>query len=74
MFFSFDGVDGVGKTTQLNAQLGGEVFKTQPLEADELLLCLAASTVVFWGVELEKWTVRKGWLYGSDAGSTPLPR
>ena len=50
------------------------VFKTQPLEADELLLCLAASTVVFWGVELEKWAVRKGWLYGSDAGSTPLPR
>jgi len=39
------------------------IFKTQPLSAAELLLCLALSTTVFWGAELEKWAVRHGWLY-----------
>jgi Ca2+-transporting ATPase len=40
-----------------------EVFKTEPLDWDELLLCLALSTVVFFAVEAEKWCVRRGWLY-----------
>jgi Ca2+-transporting ATPase len=39
------------------------VFKTQPLTAPELLLCLAMSSVVFVGVELEKWMTRRRWLY-----------
>ena len=39
------------------------VFKTQPLDATELGLCLAASCVVFIGVEIEKWLVRRGVLY-----------
>ncbi len=39
------------------------VFKTQPLNLSELLLCLVLSSVVFWGVELEKWATRRGWLY-----------
>jgi Ca2+-transporting ATPase len=39
------------------------VFKTAPLDWDELLLCLVLSTVVFVAVELEKWAVRRGWLY-----------
>ncbi|HMV54175.1 MAG TPA: cation-translocating P-type ATPase [Rhodocyclaceae bacterium] len=39
------------------------VFKTEPLDAHELLICLAASCVVFVGVEIEKWLVRHGWLY-----------
>jgi Ca2+-transporting ATPase len=39
------------------------IFKTEPLGLDELALCLALSTVVFFGVEIEKWLVRRGWLY-----------
>ena len=30
---------------------------------DELLLCIALSSVVFFAVEIEKWLVRRGWLY-----------
>jgi len=37
------------------------VFKTEALAMDELLVCLAASSVVFWAVELEKmWKRRRG--------------
>jgi P-type Ca2+ transporter type 2C len=32
-----------------------EIFETRPLAMGELVLCLVLSTVVFWGVELEKW-------------------
>ncbi|MHB1213479.1 MAG: cation-translocating P-type ATPase [Thiobacillus sp.] len=39
------------------------VFKTEPLGPGELALCLVLSTVVFVGVEIEKWLVRRGWLY-----------
>jgi Ca2+-transporting ATPase len=39
------------------------VFKTEPLEWDELAVCLAASTVVFFAVEIEKWLLRRGLLY-----------
>ncbi len=39
------------------------IFKTEPLDWDELALCLALSTVVFFAVEAEKWLVRRGWLY-----------
>lgn len=45
------------------------IFKTQPLNMSELLLCLALSCVVFIGVELEKWSIRKGWLYHVQARS-----
>jgi len=38
------------------------VFGTNPLTAGQLLICFALSTVVFWGVELEKWAMRRGWL------------
>jgi len=41
------------------------VFKTQPLSLGELGICLALSLVVFVGVEIEKWLVRRGWLYAS---------
>jgi Ca2+-transporting ATPase len=41
------------------------VFKTAPLAASELVLCLAMSSIVFLGVEVEKWLVRRGWLYVS---------
>ncbi|HMM53763.1 MAG TPA: cation-translocating P-type ATPase [Candidatus Desulfobacillus sp.] len=39
-----------------------DVFKTQPLDWDELALCLAVSSLVFFAVEAEKWAVRRGWL------------
>ncbi len=36
-----------------------EIFKTIALPIDVLIYCLALSTVVFWGVELEKWIYRR---------------
>jgi Ca2+-transporting ATPase len=39
------------------------IFKTEPLSADELVLCLLLSSVVFVGVEAEKALARRGWLY-----------
>jgi Ca2+-transporting ATPase len=39
------------------------VFETEPLTLAELAVCLGASSVVFVGVELEKWMVRTGRLY-----------
>lgn len=41
------------------------IFKTEPLDVGELALCLALSSVVFFAVEIEKWMVRRGWLYNS---------
>ena len=34
------------------------LFKTGPLTAPELILCLLLSTVVFWAIEIEKWVLR----------------
>lgn len=39
------------------------IFKTEPLAMDELAICLALSSVVFFAVEIEKWLVRRGWIY-----------
>lgn len=41
------------------------IFKTEPLSLGELVLCLALSSVVFFGVEIEKVLVRRGWLYAN---------
>ena len=41
------------------------VFRTEPLSLGELAACLALSSVVFIGVEIEKALARRGWLYGS---------
>ena len=38
------------------------IFKTEPLDRDELLVCLGLSSVVFIGVEIQKWLIRRGWL------------
>ena len=35
------------------------VFKTNPLSWQELLISLVLSTIVFWGVEIEKWSKRR---------------
>jgi P-type Ca2+ transporter type 2C len=39
------------------------IFKTEALNRDELLICLALSSVVFFAVEIEKWMRRRGWIY-----------
>ncbi len=35
------------------------IFKTNPLTWQELLISLVLSTIVFWGVEIEKWFKRR---------------
>jgi Ca2+-transporting ATPase len=35
-----------------------QIFKTQPLTLNELLLCIGASSIVFIAVEIEKWVKR----------------
>ncbi|MCF6291609.1 MAG: cation-translocating P-type ATPase, partial [Desulfobacterales bacterium] len=39
------------------------IFHTQALGPTELLIALGLSTLVFWGVELEKLLVRRGWIH-----------
>jgi Ca2+-transporting ATPase len=41
------------------------IFKTEALTFYELTFCLVMSTLVFIGVEIEKWLVRRGWLYAA---------
>lgn len=41
------------------------IFKTAPLNGQELLICLVLSSVVFWAVEAEKWLLRRGWRYAN---------
>jgi len=36
------------------------VFRTNPLSWQELIICLVLSTIVFWGVEFEKYLKRRG--------------
>jgi Ca2+-transporting ATPase len=35
------------------------LFKTDPLSLSELVICLLLSTVIFWGLELDKWRSRR---------------
>ncbi|MCX7184649.1 MAG: calcium-translocating P-type ATPase, PMCA-type [Nitrosospira sp.] len=39
------------------------IFKTEPLDMAELALCIGAASVVLIAVEIEKWLVRRGWIY-----------
>lgn len=49
------------------------IFKTQPLSAGELALCLAASAVVWAAVELEKaWRRRRTFSNGDATADAPL--
>ncbi|MBZ0276855.1 MAG: cation transporting ATPase C-terminal domain-containing protein, partial [Anaerolineae bacterium] len=36
------------------------LFHTNPLTLEQLVICFVLSTVVFWGVELEKLLIRRG--------------
>jgi Ca2+-transporting ATPase len=36
-----------------------QIFKTTPLNLNELVLCLVLSTVVFVAVEIKKWIIRR---------------
>ncbi len=36
------------------------LFNTNPLTLEQLVICLVLSTIVFWGVELEKLLMRRG--------------
>ena len=39
------------------------IFKTEPLDMAELALCVGAASVVLIAIEIEKWLVRRGWIY-----------
>jgi Ca2+-transporting ATPase len=41
------------------------IFRTQPLTAVELGICIMLAATVFVAVEIEKWLVRRGWLYAA---------
>jgi Ca2+-transporting ATPase len=45
-----------------------ELFKTQPLTFQELLICIGASVIVFHAVELEKWVKRRRDIRGKPFG------
>jgi Ca2+-transporting ATPase len=56
------------------------IFDTQPLSAAELAVSALAPALVFVAVEIEKWLVRRGWIYrrrrapresGAEAGGSP---
>ena len=49
------------------------VLDTAPLTAAQLALCFALAGIVFVAVEIEKFLVRRGWLY-ADAPATNLRR
>jgi Ca2+-transporting ATPase len=36
-----------------------DIFKTQPLNFQELMICIGLSAVVFHAVELEKWIKKR---------------
>jgi Ca2+-transporting ATPase len=42
------------------------LFKTAPLAPRELAVALALAALVYFAVELEKWAVRRGWLYRAE--------
>ncbi|MDR4515618.1 cation-translocating P-type ATPase [Nitrosomonas sp.] len=42
-----------------------DIFKTVPLPLGDLMICVLLASVVFVVVEVEKWMVRRGWLYGN---------
>jgi Ca2+-transporting ATPase len=46
------------------------IFKTAPLSAGELLVCLLLSTSVFWAIELQKKLLR---VHSASVGKKEVP-
>ena len=44
------------------------IFNTAPLTAAELGICAACAAIVMIAVEIEKWLVRRGWIYQERVG------
>jgi Ca2+-transporting ATPase len=42
------------------------IFKTEPLDGGELAACLAISSIVLLAVEIEKWLMRREWIYSTS--------
>jgi len=40
------------------------IFHTTPLTMEELFVCFTLPLVVLFAVEVEKWMIRRGWIYG----------
>jgi Ca2+-transporting ATPase len=49
------------------------VFRTAALSARELAACFAIASLVFVAVEIEKWMIRRGWLYAAKVRSAVSP-
>ena len=49
------------------------IFNTGPLSAVELAVATLAPALVFVAVEIEKWMVRKGWIYREGAREAQTP-
>jgi Ca2+-transporting ATPase len=47
------------------------VFGTEAIAPSAMALACGLSLIVFVGVELEKWAIRRGWLYGLAASPGP---
>jgi Ca2+-transporting ATPase len=43
------------------------IFHTEPLGAEEFGFSVGMASLVFVAVEIEKWMIRRGWLYASNA-------
>jgi Ca2+-transporting ATPase len=43
------------------------IFHTEPLSAEEFGFSVGMAALVFVAVEIEKWMIRRGWLYTSNA-------
>ena len=41
------------------------IFKTEALSATDLMFCFAMAGIIFLAVEVEKWLVRRGYIYRS---------
>jgi Ca2+-transporting ATPase len=46
------------------------IFKTSPLGIYELIVCCLLSVVVFFGVEAEKWLIRKNYIYSTNTNQS----
>ncbi|OZG69787.1 calcium-translocating P-type ATPase, PMCA-type [Hahella sp. CCB-MM4] len=40
------------------------IFHTKPIPLSDLIVCFAISSIVLWAVEIEKWLIRRKWIYG----------